>query len=164
MNGDALTREDLIPLFDAARWAPSSRNSQEWRFFYALKGDRHFDTIFHLLSENNQRWCSKAGALIVLVSKKTTRDGRHIRSHSLDSGMAFQNAAIEATRRDLVIHPMGAFDRSKMEAFLNLGEDYAVEIMIAVGRPGPSDALEEDRPVTLRNEVESFMFHLDEIR
>jgi nitroreductase len=160
MNGEAVSEAELLPLLEAARWAPSSRNSQEWRFFYALGGDRHFDTLMSFLSEGNQSWCSDAGALLILVSKKTTHDNHTIRSHSLDTGMAYQNFHIEGTRRDLVVHPMGAFDRQKVDQFLKLGEDYHIEIMISVGKPEAPEVVESDRKPTERVGVETFSFRL----
>jgi nitroreductase len=160
MSGELLAEADLLPLFEAARWAPSGRNIQPWYFYYALRPDRHFESLFCLLSENNQRWCAQAGALLLLVSKIMDGD-RFLRSHALDSGMAFQNFAIEATRRDLVSHPIGGFDRSGAEAFLNLGDAYSVEIMIAVGKPGDPAALATDRQVSQRNAIEAFAFRLE---
>ena len=36
MPGDEeLSNEELMPIFEAARWAPSAFNSQPWRFIYA---------------------------------------------------------------------------------------------------------------------------------
>jgi len=37
MTGEELDDEDLMALFEAARWAPSSYNNQPWRFIYAEK-------------------------------------------------------------------------------------------------------------------------------
>lgn len=161
MSGEAVSEAELLPLLEAARWAPSSRNSQEWRFFFALKGDVHFDTLMGFLSDRNQTWCKDAGALLFLVSKMTTPENHSIRSHSLDTGMAYQNFHIEGTRRDLVVHPLGAFDRNKAVEFLNLGADYHLEIMISVGKPGPWEELELDRKPTDRQEVAAFSFRLN---
>ena len=45
MSGDPITEADIMRLFEAARWAPSSGNSQPWRFVYARVGpnDDRFD-------------------------------------------------------------------------------------------------------------------------
>jgi nitroreductase len=40
MTGEPLADEDLFPLFEAARWAPSSYNSQPWRFIIARRQTR----------------------------------------------------------------------------------------------------------------------------
>ncbi len=38
MSGESITNEELMRLFEAARWAPSTYNEQEWRFLYATRG------------------------------------------------------------------------------------------------------------------------------
>ena len=38
MSGQVVTDDELMPLFEAARWAPSSYNEQPWRFLYARNG------------------------------------------------------------------------------------------------------------------------------
>jgi nitroreductase len=159
MSGESLTEADLLPLMEAARYAPSARNAQGWRFYYATRQDERFNDLFCLLSESNQAWCKNAGALVILVSQRLYEGGtRTHRSHSLDAGMAYQNFAIEGTRRDLVVHPLGAFDRPAAGALLGLGEDFHLEIMIAVGKPGDPQALASDRLPPSRNPVESFAF------
>ncbi len=37
-TGEAVPESELLRMFEAARWAPSSYNSQPWRFVYALRG------------------------------------------------------------------------------------------------------------------------------
>ena len=37
MSGEEISDEDLMRLFEAARWAPSSYNGQPWRFIYAKR-------------------------------------------------------------------------------------------------------------------------------
>ena len=38
-SDEVLSDEELMTLFEAARWAPSSYNNQPWRFLYARKDD-----------------------------------------------------------------------------------------------------------------------------
>jgi len=37
MTGEQLSYEELMSLFEVARWAPSSANAQPWRFIYATR-------------------------------------------------------------------------------------------------------------------------------
>jgi nitroreductase len=37
MTSEELDEDDLMALFEAARWAPSSYNNQPWRFIYAKR-------------------------------------------------------------------------------------------------------------------------------
>jgi hypothetical protein len=50
-----------------------------------------------------------------------------------------------------------------MEALLGLGDDFSIEIMIALGKPGNPAALESDRDISQRNAIEAFAFRLDKL-
>ncbi|MEK7128542.1 MAG: nitroreductase family protein, partial [Patescibacteria group bacterium] len=60
LSGEKLSEEELMTLFDAARWAPSSYNIQPWRFIYAMRETPEFETMFSLLVDFNKNWCVNA--------------------------------------------------------------------------------------------------------
>ena len=93
MTGEALTREELCTLFEAARWAPSSGNGQPWRFVYALAGTIEFQAFFELLAAGNQPWCARAGALVVVASRHQRANGQPARTHAFDTGAAWEIGA-----------------------------------------------------------------------
>jgi nitroreductase len=41
MSGEAISPNELMRLFEAARWAPSSFNAQQWRALYARRESEH---------------------------------------------------------------------------------------------------------------------------
>jgi nitroreductase len=143
MSGEALTDEEFMTLFEAARWAPSSRNNQLWRFIYARKGDSSWETFLHFLAESNQKWCQHAHALVVVVSRRILADGSENRTHSFSAGSAFENLALQGTLMNIVIHPMGGFDHEKAKIALEVPDDWVVDIMIAIGKPGDVNNLDE---------------------
>ncbi|MFZ0894032.1 MAG: nitroreductase family protein, partial [Candidatus Nitrosopolaris sp.] len=49
MTGEELSDNDIMSLFEAARWAPSSSNNQPWRFIYAKRNTEHWDNLFNLM-------------------------------------------------------------------------------------------------------------------
>ena len=131
-------------LFEAARWAPSSFNTQQWRALYARRGTEHWQTFFDLLVDANKVWASKAAALLVFVSKTTfDHNGKPARTHSFDAGAAWENLALQASLRGLVAHGMQGFDYERARTELGIPDEYRVEAMVAVGRPGPREALPE---------------------
>jgi nitroreductase len=137
MNGEPLDSAELMRLFEAARWAPSTYNEQEWRFLYAHRDTPHWPAFFGLLMEANQAWCHRASVLIVVLSHKVfARDGRPNPVHAFDTGAAFENLALQGTAMGLVVHGMAGFDRGKTRATLAVPDDYEVEAMVAVGHPG----------------------------
>jgi nitroreductase len=143
MDGKPLSEADLRRLFEAARWAPSSGNNQPWRFVYGRASTESFDRLFNLLGEGNKPWCARAGALLVVMSKKTLENGRPARTHSFDTGAAWMSLALQATESGLVVHGMAGFDYDRARADLAVPDDYDVEAMVALGHPGRLEDLEE---------------------
>ena len=41
MSAEEIAETELMRLFEAARWAPSSFNAQQWRALYARRGSEH---------------------------------------------------------------------------------------------------------------------------
>jgi len=161
MSGEPISGGELNTLFEAARWAPSTYNEQEWRFLYAKRGGAHFPGFLGFLLEANQAWCGNAAVLIVLLSHKVfSRNGTPNPVHTFDAGAAFENLALQGARMGLVVHGMAGFDREKARAKLKVPDDYDVEVMIAVGKPGDPDKL----PSELRDrEVPTDRKSIDEI-
>ncbi len=158
MSGEPISQAELMSLFEAARWAPSTYNEQEWRFLYARRETPHWPAFFGLLMEANQVWCRNAAVLIVVASHKVfTRDGKPNPVHTFDAGAAFENLALQGTSMGLVVHGMAGFNYAKAQEVLRIPADYKVEAMIAVGRPGdPADlppALREREVPTDRKPV-----------
>ena len=144
MSGQPLARGELFRLLEAAHWAPSSGNNQPWRFFYALAATPDFDTFCNLLVDANKVWCKQAGALLVVASRKVRGDkGQPARTHSLDTGAAWMSFALQAHLQGLVAHGMEGFDYDRAHSELELPDDLAVEMMIAVGQPGKVEDLPE---------------------
>jgi nitroreductase len=143
MSGQPVSVEDLMRLFEAARWAPSSGNFQPWRFVYARAGTPHFERLYDLLNPGNRTWCARAGALIVVLSKTAFDDGRPARTHSFDTGAAWMSLALQGHAMGLVVHGMAGFDRDRARTQLGVPENFAVEAMIAVGHHGNVEDLDE---------------------
>jgi nitroreductase len=144
MSGEPLRQGELLSLFEAARWAPSTFNEQEWRFLYAPRESEHWSAFFGLLSEANQSWCKNAGVLVVVLSHKVfSRNGKPNPVHTFDAGAAFENLCLQGAAMGLVVHGMAGFDRAAARSTLAVPDDYAVEAMIALGRPGDIDDLPE---------------------
>lgn len=147
MNGELVADEQLMTLFEAARWAPSTYNEQEWRFLYAVRETEMWSAFYDLLAEANQRWCASASTLVVVLSSKVFRNnGKPNPVHTFDAGAAFENLALQGAAMGLVVHGMAGFDNQKARRHLNVPDDYAVEAMIAIGHPGdPTDLSDELR-------------------
>lgn len=147
-DGQALSDEQVMTLFEAARWAPSSYNSQPWRFLYARRDTADWPRFLDLLVPFNRSWAERAGLMIVLVSNSLMLPPGQDKevpshSHSFDAGSAWACLALQAARMGLAAHGMVGFDMDRAFAELNVPKGYRVECAIAVGRPGDKSVLPE---------------------
>jgi len=145
MTGEALRDEELFPLFEAARWAPSSYNAQPWRFIVARRQKPdEFAAFRDLLVAANREWAQNAAALVVVASRTHfEHNGQPSVTHAFDAGAAWENLALEATRRELVAHGMQGFDYGRAKTALSIPDDFEVQAMIAIGRRAPAENLPE---------------------
>ena len=144
MSGEPLSEEELFTLFEAARWAPSTYNEQEWRFLYARRDTPSWPLLFDLLVEGNRAWCQHAALLAVILAHKVFQKNRNPNPvHLFDCGAAFENLALQGTAMGLVVHGMQGFDFDKARTVLAVPDDYAVAAMFAAGRPGDPTQLSE---------------------
>jgi nitroreductase len=144
MSSEPLSAEELSTLFEAARWAPSSGNSQPWRVLYARRDTAHWPLFFGLLNERNQEWCRNAAALLVLISRTTSEaSGRPLVTHAYDTGAFWMSVALQGWLKGLVVHGMAGFDYARAREVLAIPEEFHVNAMAAVGRPGNPDDLPE---------------------
>jgi nitroreductase len=142
MTGEELNDEDIMSLFEAARWAPSSFNNQPWRFIYAKRNTGYWDRLFNLLADTNKSWAKNAALLAVVISRKNFEfNGKPARTHQFDAGSAWENLALEASSRGIVAHGMQGFDYEKARTELGIPADFEVMAMIAIGKRGPKENL-----------------------
>ena len=140
-TGEGIDAAELLTILEAARWAPSSYNSQPWRFLYARRDTPQWQGFLDLLVPYNQIWAKDAAALIVLVSNTVmTPPGTDKQvpshSHSLDAGTASGYLALQANRQGWYAHGMVGFDMDRAFAELNVPVGFRVEAAYAIGRKG----------------------------
>lgn len=145
-TGEVIPSADLMAIFEAAKWAPSSYNNQPWRLIYATKDNQTaWDKLFNLLGEFNQSWCKTASVIMLIVSKtKFEFNGKPARTHSFDAGAAWGYLALEAWQRGWAAHGMEGFDYDAAKQAFNLGDDYTVEAMAVIGKPASKEKLPPD--------------------
>jgi len=145
MTGEAIPQEELMVLFEAARWAPSSYNAQAWRMLYAHRDSEHWPLFFNLLVKFNQSWAKDAGVLVLFISRTHFDfNGEPAVTHSFDTGAAWENLALQGWLRGLVAHGMQGFDYERARTELDIPEGFQVEAMAAIGKPADSSTLSAD--------------------
>src|ERR1051325_1923098 len=144
MSGDEISREELMRMFEAARWAPSSFNAQQWRALYARRNTEYWQTFFDLLVDANKSWAKNAAVLVVFISRKNFEyNNEPSITHSYDCGAAWENFALQGFRQGLVVHGMEGFDYDRARKELRIPDEFQIEAMAAVGKLGAKELLPE---------------------
>ncbi len=144
LNDDPIDKETLTRLFEAARWAPSWKNDQPWRFIIATKQDHpdDFEALHGHLMPGNQQWAGNASAFVVVVAKR--QYGHHEQPNPItyyDTGQAVAFLSIEALSHGLYIHQMGGIKRANITAMYNIPDDHVLVVVMAVARLGDAKVL-----------------------
>jgi len=165
--GRPVSRTDLLRLFEAARWAPSSYNEQPWRFVVAER-DRSpdaFGALAGTLTGRNPDWAG-AAPVLALVAVRTTheRNDTENRSAFYDTGQAVGFLTLQATSMGLAVRQMAAFDRDLARQAAGVPEPYVPAVMMAIGYHGRPETLthdlhrEAEAQPRARKPLESFVF------
>ena len=142
----------LERLFEAARWAASSRNEQPWSFVIAKREEpEDFERLASTLMPANAAWARRAPVLMLSVARRDFETSGAPYRHALhDVGLATAHLLLMATALGLAAHPMGGFDVDKARELLQIPESHEPVAMIALGYPGSIEGLPEPIQARLR--------------
>ncbi|MFZ5515047.1 MAG: nitroreductase family protein [Candidatus Zhuqueibacterota bacterium] len=130
-------------LMQAAQLSASCFNNQSWRFL-VLTEEAALEKGRKAISAGNS-WANTAPLLFIGFSRSDLdcqlKDGRQY--YLFDLGMAVQLILLQATELNLVARPFVGFSPSVIRDEFNLGDDFEIYVMIAVGFEGDIDALDE---------------------
>lgn len=142
-----VSRDQLLSLLEAARWAPSCFGDEPWRFVIGDKDadEAGWNRIFSSLAEKNQLWAKHAPLLILAVADSQFRmNGNPNRWGQYDSGAASISLCLQAEALGLSAHQMGGFDADAVRESVGVPEQFTPMAVIAVGYQGALDDLAED--------------------
>ena len=137
-------KSKLLSILEAARWAPSSRNEQPWRYIvFTDENPEKLNIARSVLLEIND-YAKRAPILICALTKKYYSDnGIYNKLHFHDLGAANENMFLESFNQGLIMHEMGGFDRDKARKVFNVPDEYEIGIMVAIGYQDSHDILPE---------------------
>ncbi len=160
-----IPRADLLSIFEAARWAPSSFNEQPWRYVVATR-DRaeDFDKVLSCLLEGNQAWARQVPVLALgCISTKFSRNGRSNRVAQHDLGLASASLTFEATSRKVFVHQMAGILPHKARKVFAIPDGFEAVTGLALGyrsdlgTAAPELQVRDQSPRT-RRPVNKFVF------
>lgn len=138
---------DVHRLFEAARWAPSSRNEQPWRFVVAdrRRSPEAHAALLTALAPRNQVWAQAAAVLVLVAVRLTHESGEVVNSHAwYDAGQAVAFLSLQATGMGLATRQMQGFDAALARAACAVPEPFEPAVVIAVGHEGDPASLSVD--------------------
>ncbi|MGO8671039.1 MAG: nitroreductase family protein [Capsulimonadaceae bacterium] len=136
----------ILRLLEAARWAPSARNEQPWRFVVVRRDQEpQFSALVEGISTITRSWAKSASVLIAVIAKTTLGDIPN--PYALyDCGQAVAHLTVQAQAEGLSVRQIGSFDKSEAAACLEVPAEYDTFLLLALGTPGdPNDLPEEIR-------------------
>ena len=158
----AISREDLESCVEAARHAPSSCNSQPWKFIIIDDPAGKKATaknVFSGLYKMNA-FAGEAAAFIVLVSEKVkfaAWAGEKLRNTDfkrIDTGIACAHLVLQARELGIGTCILGWFNEKMLKKILSVPPMKKIELVIALGYPAQPEVPEKH--LKDKNEVCSF--------
>lgn len=140
----SVSKEQVVSLLEAARWAPSCFGDQPWRYVVCNKADnlQAWQAAFDCLVPGNQGWAVNAPVLLLICAD--TLFGHNDKPNkwaAYDTGAATENLCLQATALGLMAHQMGGFDADKARATFNVPERYQILAMVTVGYQASVESL-----------------------
>ncbi len=160
-----VSREDLVAVLEAARWAASCNNIQPWRFIVSMRDDtENHQRMVSCLKPANQEWAPKASVLMFALARLNKPNGDDNRHAFYDTGAASALLTLEAASRGLHVRQMAGIDPDKVRETFAVPDDFGVVCGIALGYQGDPEILSEQRQEQeaaprVRNPLSDMVFH-----
>ncbi len=161
----AVSKADLVSIFEAARWAASSYNEQPWTYILATREEeQEFDKLLSCLVEGNQAWAKNVSALAIgCFSTNFTKNGKPNAAAQHDLGLAAGNICMEATARGIAVHQMIGIVADKVRQTYSVPEGVQPHTALAFGYEAEMDKIpealrERDMNPRTRKPLRDFVF------
>ena len=144
--GRPVSRDDLISVLEAGRWAASSNNVQPWRFIVATsdRPEAHAKALDGFIVRN-QRWAKLAPVLIIVLARKVNDEGAANGAAHYDTGAAVAQMVLQATALGLSVHQAGGIEKDKIRAAYQVPDDTDILVAFALGYQADASVLPDDQ-------------------
>lgn len=163
----SVSKEQVVSLLEAARWAPSCFGDQPWRYVVCNKADniQAWQAAFDCLVPGNQSWAVDAPVLLLICADTLfSHNDKPNKWAAYDTGAATENLCLQATALGLMAHQMGGFDADKARTTFNVPERYQILAMVTVGYQAAVESLsgevkERELAARSRKPLEELFFY-----
>ena len=136
---DHIEEEKLELVLDAARLAPSSRNSQAWKFIVVK--DPQLKTAM-IEAAHNQKFVGEAPVIIVGVTLEPEHIMRcGVPAGAVDLAIAIDHITLQAVELGLGTCWIGSFYQDKVRKLLQIPQKYKVISLTPLGYPADKPGL-----------------------
>ena len=128
----SIEQEKLDCILEAARLAPSAKNTQDWRFVIVVDGDTKRRVA---ATTNRPEVFERAGAIIAACSNsnEVMRCGQAI--GPIDVAIALEHICLQAADLELGTCWIGSFEANKVRQILTIPDDIIIVELMALGYP-----------------------------
>jgi nitroreductase len=135
-------QEKITKVLDAARFAPSARNAQPWRFI-VVRGKENVENVVAKAFFGFNQVVKEAPVLIIACANPGDDDVHEGREYYLfDVGLAVENILLAATDLGLVTHPMTAVNEGELRRVLHIPDE--VRFVVATPLAYPTEGSYEE--------------------
>jgi nitroreductase len=140
----SIEQDKLDCILEAARLAPSARNTQDWRFVVVT--DKAIKSRV-AATTNRPEVFEKAGAIIAACSNsdEIMRCGQAI--GPIDVAIALEHISLQAADLGLGTCWIGSFDAGKVRQILAIPDDVAIIELMTVGYPADTKPQPKREPI-----------------
>jgi nitroreductase len=140
----SIEQDKLDSILEAARLAPSARNTQDWRFVVVTDWEIKCKVAG---TTNRPEVFEKAGAIITACSNsdEIMRCGQAI--GPIDVAIALEHICLQAADLGLGTCWIGSFDTNKVRKILAIPKDIAIIELMTVGYPADSKPEPKREPI-----------------
>lgn len=142
-----VSREQILALLEAARWAPSCYGDQPWRFLVWDKSSDEgaWNKALECLAPFNQSWAKNAPVLMLACANAVfAHNGEANRWAQYDTGAAAENLCLQAEHLGLMTHQMGGFNADLAREKFNIPAEVTPMAMLAIGYAGDASHLSDE--------------------
>lgn len=147
MKPDPINEEILEKVLEAARWAPSWKNTQCWRFVVVREGGTRSEIASCMISgrsgENPSSSAIRQAPVLIVACAELGKSGLNAGDFATEKGdwymydvaLAMQNLVLEAHSLGLGTVHLGLFDAQNVAGILNVPDGFCVVAMTPLGYP-----------------------------
>ncbi|TFG26407.1 hypothetical protein EU527_19755 [Candidatus Thorarchaeota archaeon] len=136
-------QEKVNLLIEAARWAPSCFNKQDWNYVLVSKKDETRESFEGALSFGNG-WAKSAPYLVaVSANPGQACKTNNIPYYAYDLGLSVMSLVIEAEHQGLRVHQMAGYNEKRVKEALSLPDTHRVVVVFAMGYEGDVEKMKD---------------------